>query len=244
MRQWIKKLWCMCIYIYIHIYIYVYTQLEKEMETHSSSLAWRILWTEEPDGLQSIVSQRVGHDLATVTHTCIYNRILFSHKNRAMLPFLITWMDLKALCYVKLVRQRKILFCSVQFISVAQSYLTLFEPHGLQHPKLPCPSPTTRACSNSCPLSRWYHPAISSSIIPFSSCLQSFPASGSFPVSQFFTPGDQSIGVSISASVLPVNIQGWFPLGLRFDLLAIQGTVKSLLQHHSSKASILQCSEE
>ena len=182
------------------------------MATHSSSLSWRILWTEEPDGLQSIVSQRVGHDLATVTHTCIYNRILFSHKNRAMLPFLITWMDLKALCYVILVRQRKILFCSVQFSGSVMS--DSFRPHGLQHPKLPCPSPPTGACSNSCPLSRWCHPAISSSIIPFSSCLQSFPASGSFPVSQFFTPGDQSIGVSVSASVLPVNIQDWFPWGL------------------------------
>ena len=86
-------------------------------------------------------------------------------------------------------------------------------PHGLQHTRLPCPSPTPRAYSNSCPLSRWCHPTISSSVIPFSSCLQSFPASRSFLVSQFFTSGDQSIGVSASASVLPMNIQDWFPLG-------------------------------
>ena len=87
-------------------------------------------------------------------------------------------------------------------------------PHGLQHPKLPCPSLSPRACLKSCSLSHWYHPTISSSVIPFSSCLQSFPASGSFPVSQFFTSGGQSIGASASASVLPMNIQDWFPFGL------------------------------
>ena len=114
------------------------------------------------------------------------------------------------------------------------------QPHGLQHAKLPCPSPTPWACSNSCLWSRWCHPTISSSFVPFSSCPQSFPASGSFPVSQLFKSGDQSTGVSASASVLPLSIQGWFPLGLTwFDLLAVQGTLKSLLQHHNSKASIL-----
>ena len=120
-------------------------------------------------------------------------------------------------------------------------------PHGPQHVRLPCPSPTPGAYSNSCPLSRWCHPTISFSVIPFSSCLRSFPASWSFPVSQFFVSGGQSIGVSTSASVLPVNIQDWFPLGwtkgtFRLDLLAFQGTLKTLLQHHSSKASILQSS--
>ena len=97
-------------------------------------------------------------------------------------------------------------FNSVQFsCSVVCDYL---QPHGLQHTRLPCPS-SSGACSNSCPLSQWYHPTISSSVIPFSSCLQSFPASGSFPVTQFFTSGGQSIGVSASVSVLPINIQGW-----------------------------------
>ena len=84
----------------------------------------------------------------------------------------------------------------------------------LQHARLPCPSPTPGACSDSSPSSRWWHPIISSSVIPFSSCLQSCPTSGSFPVSHFFTSGGQSIGVSASASVLPMNIQDWFPLGL------------------------------
>ena len=86
-------------------------------------------------------------------------------------------------------------------------------PHELQHARPPCPSPTPRVYSNSCPLSRWCHPAISSSVIPFSSCSQSLPASGSFPMSQLFAWGGQSIGVSASASVLPVNTQDWSPLG-------------------------------
>ena len=87
-------------------------------------------------------------------------------------------------------------------------------PHGLQHARPPCPSLTPGACSSSCPLSWWCHPTISSSVVPFSPCLQSFPASGSFTRSQFFTLGGQSIGVSASAWLHPMNIQDWFPLGL------------------------------
>ena len=98
-----------------------------------------------------------------------------------------------------------------QFSSVMSECL---QSHGLQHARLPCPLPTLRACSNSFPSSRRYHPTISSSVVPFSSRLQSFPASGSFPMSQFFASGGQSIGASVSASVLPVNIQDWFPSGL------------------------------
>ena len=109
-----------------------------------------------------------------------------------------------------------------------------YEP---QHSRPPCPSPTPRVYPNSCPLSRWGHPTTSSSVIPFSSCPQSFPASGSFQMSQPFAAGGQSIGVSASTSVLPKTTQDWSPLGWTG-----QGTLKSLLQHHSSKASILQCS--
>ena len=87
-------------------------------------------------------------------------------------------------------------------------------PHGLQHTRPPCPSPTPGVDSNSCPLSPWCHPTISSSVVPFSSCLQSFPASGSFKMSHLFASGGQSTGLSASTSVLPVNIQDWFPLGL------------------------------
>ena len=86
-------------------------------------------------------------------------------------------------------------------------------PQGLQHARIPCLSPSPRACLNSCPWSRWCHPSISSSVTPFSFCLQSFPASGSFPMSQFFASGGQSIGASASVSVLPMNIQDWFSLG-------------------------------
>ena len=109
-------------------------------------------------------------------------------------------------------------------------------PHELQHTRLPCPSPTPGAYSNSCPLSQWCHPTVSSPVIPFSSRLQSFLASGIFQSSQFFTSSGQSIGAS--ASVLPMIS---FRISFRIDWfdLAVQGTLKSLLQHHSSKASIL-----
>jgi len=126
--------------------------------------------------------------------------------------------------------------------SVAQSCPTLCNPMDCSTPGLPvCPSPTPRVYSNSCPLSRWCHPTTSSSVIPFSSHLQSFPASGAFQMSQFFTSGSQSIRVSSSTSVLPMNIQDWFPLGWTVWIsLQSKGTLKSLLQHHSSKASILR----
>ena len=104
------------------------------------------------------------------------------------------------------------MFSSVQFGHSVVPY-SLW-PHELQHARLPCPSPTPRVYPNSCPLSQWCHPTISSSVVPFSSCLQSFPSSGSFQMSQLFASGGQSTGVSASTSVLPMNIQVWFPLGL------------------------------
>ena len=108
---------------------------------------------------------------------------------------------------------------SVQFShSVVSDFLQL---HVLQHDRLPCTSSTPRACSNSYPSSLWCHPTISSCVIPFSHCLQSFPASGSSPMSQFIASGGQNIGVSASASVLPVNIQDWFRLGLT-GLISLQ----------------------
>ena len=109
-------------------------------------------------------------------------------------------------------------------------------PHGLQHARLPWPSPTPELTQNSCISSRWYHSINSSSVVSFSSCLQSFPVSGSLPISQFFASGGQSVGVSDSASVLPMNIQDWLTLGWT-GWISLQS--KELLQHHSSKASIL-----
>ena len=105
----------------------------------------------------------------------------------------------------------KKIFSSVQFSHPVVS--DSLQPHGLQQTRSPCPSPTPGVYPNSCPLSWWCHPAISSSVVPFSSCPQSLPASGSFPMSQLFASGGQNIGVSASVSVLPMNTQDWSPLG-------------------------------
>ena len=114
--------------------------------------------------------------------------------------------------------------------------------HGLQHTRLPCPLLSPGVCLNSCILSWWCHPTISSSVTPFPSCPQSLPASGSFLVSQLFTSGGQSIGAPASASILPMNIQDWVPFIGWFDLLGVQGTLMNRLQHYNPKVSILQCS--
>ena len=121
--------------------------------------------------------------------------------------------------YINICKKWNITKASVQFSSVAQSCPTL-RPHESQHTRPPCPSPTSGVYSNSCPSSWWCHPAISSSVIPFSSCPQSLPASGSFPMSQLFSWGCQSIGVSALASVLPMNTQDWCPLKNKMLLFA------------------------
>ena len=108
------------------------------------------------------------------------------------------------------------------------------QPHGLQHTRFPCPSQSPGVCSNSCPLKWWCHPPVSSSVVPFSSSLQSFPASGSFPMSRLFTSGGPSIGASASAAILPMNIQNWFPLGLT-GLISLQS--KGLSRVFSSTTS-------
>ena len=129
------------------------------------------------------------------------------------------------------------IFSSVQSLSRVQLFATPWA--AARQP--PCTTPTPGAHTNLCPLSCWCYPTIWFSVIPFSSCPQSFPASGSFQMSQLFASGGQSIGVSASTSALPMNTQDWSPLGMDWlDLLGVQGTLKSLLQHHSSKASILQ----
>ena len=153
-----------------------------------------------------------------------------------LLWFITTYM-ISILCSIDLISQNKLTsfiliiqfhyrrfpkFSSVQFsLSVVSDSL---RPHESQHARPPCPLPTPGVYSNSCPSSRWCHSAISSSAVPFSSCPQSLPASGSFPTSQLFAWGGQSTGVSASASVLPMNTQDWSPLG--WDLLAVQGTLK------------------
>ena len=123
----------------------------------------------------------------------------------------------------------KIFIGSYQFNCSVMS--NILQPHGLQHVKLLCLSPAPEVCLNSCWSSQWCHPTISSFVITFSSCLQSFPTSGSFPRSQFFTSGGRSIGASALASVLPMNIQDWFPLGLT-GLISLQS--KGLLRVFSN----------
>ena len=128
-----------------------------------------------------------------------------------------------------------------QFSSVTQSCQTIWDPMDCSMPGFPVHQ--LPGLAQSCPSKWWCHQTISSSVIPFSSCLQSFPASGSFPMSQFFPSGGQSTGISASALVLPNGYSGLISFRIdRLDLLAVQGTLKSLLQHRSSKASILQCS--
>ena len=132
------------------------------------------------------------------------------------------------------------------FLLFSQSVLSDFLwQHWLQHARLPCSSQSPGAYSNSCPLSQWCHPTISSSVISFSSCLKSFPAPGSFPGSQFFTIGGQSIGVSASTSVLPMNPRDWFPLGLT-DWISLQSkglsrvfSNNTVLKHQFSVLSFL-----
>ena len=177
-----------------------------------------VFWPGELHGLYSPWSQRLRHDWPTLTFTSLSQEKWQTCKQKSWVTYLS--------------------HCSVQFShSVVSSSL---RPHGLQHARPPCPSPTPRVYSDSCPLSRWCHPAISSSVDPFSSCLQSFPASGSFPMSQFFASGGQSIGVSASALVLPMNIQDWFPLGWTGWISLQSKGLSSLCQHHSSKTSILR----
>ena len=140
----------------------------------------------------------------------------------------ILWNFISALFYT-IPLKNCILFCSTKPILLIFPLLLFchqlvsdsLRPHGLQHDKLPCPSLSPGVVSNSCPLSQWCHPTISSSVTSLSPCPQSFPASGSFPISQFFTSSGQSIGASASVSILPMNIWGWFPLGLT-GLISLQ----------------------
>ena len=154
----------------------------------------------------------------------------FPDCSRAEVLFFITLNTPKSIAWY--IRDSRV---SVQFsLSVMSDTL---QPHESQHARPPCPSPTPRVYTNSCPLSQWCHPAISSSVVPFSSCPQSFPASGSFPVSQLFTSDGQSIGVSASASVLSINIQDWFPLGLT-GLISLQSKGLTQLPYSITISSV------
>ena len=143
----------------------------------------------------------------------------------------------------KELRAPEMLSIQKHFVVVVQS-LSLSDslwPYGLQHTRLPCPSPLPEL-AQTLPFSQWCHPAISSSAVPFSSCLQSCPASRSFPVNQLFTLGGHRIGASASASVLPVNIHGWFPLGLTGLITLLSKGLSRTFSNTSLKTSVLQCS--
>ena len=174
--------------------------------------------------------KRVRHDLATKQQHIYVSLHLFNYLfNYSYSLSVNIWWPLARVSYGAML----LFSCSVLSNSL--------QPHGRQHARLPCPSPTLRAYSNSCPSCWWYHSTISSSVIPISSHLQCFPASESF-LSWFFPSGGQRIGVSASASVLSMNIQDWFPLGWT-GLITLQSKgLSSLFQHHSSKESILGCS--
>ena len=148
------------------------------------------------------------------------------------------------MCFYYLYIKKHICFLGKILSSVQSlSHVRLCDPMDCSTPGFPVHHQLPpKTCSNSCPSSRWCHPPILSSVVPFSSCLQSVPASGSSPVSHFFASDGQRIGVSASASVLPVNIQDWFPLGWTSWISLLCRRLSRVLQHHSSKASILWCS--
>ena len=151
------------------------------------------------------ILQRIkSKDLNRYLYTCVYSTIIFSNQKVSSVDDWISRM-----WYIR--KKGMLLLFSHQVMS------TSLWLHELQHAKLPCPSLSLWVCSDSCPTSQWCHPTISSSIIPFSSLFQSFPASGSFPMSQLFASGGHSIGAPASASVLPMKIQDWFPLGLTWS---------------------------
>ena len=170
--------------------------------------------------LQSMGSQRVGNNLATEQQHWVAG----CHREAGttikpmygccIMTWKLLWIPLLTKPHTQMAYIQDGRDTPLQLLFSCSVVSDSLQPYGLQHARLPCPSPSPGVCWNSCPFSWWCHPTISSSIVPFYSCLQSFLASGSFPMSQFFASSGQSIGASASASVLPMNIQDWFSLGL------------------------------
>ena len=177
-----------------------------------------------------------------------------SNEYSGLMSFRRDWLDLlavqgtlKSLLHHHSLKASVLCPSAFSMVQLSHPYILLFLfshsvvsdslwPHGLQHATLPCPSPTPRACSHSCPSSQWCHPTISSSVIPFSSCFQSFPAPGSFPMSQFFASGGQSIGASASAAVFPMNIQDQFLLGWTGSISLLSKGLSRVFSSISSSA--------
>ena len=169
--------------------------------------------------------------LSLSSEPAILMRLKCSLPNGAIISSLYRWRNWDTGRWKKLPKVTPLVGCRTSSVQFSHSVLSdSLQPHGLQHSRPSCPSPNPRVYSNSCPSSQWCHPAISFSVIPFSSCPQSLPASGSFQMSQLFASGAQSIGVSASTSVLPMNFQDWFPLGWTgWISLQSKGLFKSLL---------------
>ena len=203
-----RNLYKQC-FTYIFMCVCIYSPLEKEKAIHFSILAWQIPWTEEPGGQQYMGSQRVVYNLVTKQqqqHTNCCSSVDFLKSKKVIKSMTST-------------SHSSVQFSSVQLLSLVRLFL---RPHELQHARPPCPSPTPGVEPDSGPSSQWCHPAISSSVVPFSSCPQSLPASESFPRSQLFTWGGQSIGVSALASFLPKKSQGWSPLISIIKMIALE----------------------
>ena len=205
--------------------------LEKEMATHSSVLAWRTPGTGEPGGLPSVGLHRVRHNWSDLA---AYH---FSRLHRYALIFFSDLLCMIVSRSIHTTTNNRILFRQ-SVSSDAQSCLILCDPMDCSTPNFPVHHQLLELAQTHVHwVSDANHPTISSSVVPFSSHLQSFPVSGSFLMSRLFALGGQSIGTSASASVLPINIQDWFPLGLT-GLMSLQSQgLSSLFQHHSSKAS-------
>ena len=213
-----------------------------ESRTQSKETSWAKTWAFWPFFLHSLGHTVVGRNEEMADLTPRLGKsppstgILRSPPAMLGKDWMLSW-TFPLLC------SRAVVLLPSLFSQLSRSVVSnSSRPHGLQHARPPCPSPTPGVYSNSSPLNQWCHPIISFSAVPFSSCPQSFPASGSFPMSQLFTSGGQSIGVSVSTSVLPMNTQDWSPLGWTGWICLQSKGLKSLLQRPSSKASILRLS--
>ena len=236
--------------------------LRKHPESHlftstASALIWAILISHQVYR-NSLLTGRLMLTSAPTVFSTLKPEWAFSQRRLKSIPLLRVLQ-----CHsISLRIKAKVLTAAYKTLDDLAPYSVQFscsvmsdslQPHGLQHARLPCSSPTPEVCSNSCPSSWWCHPTISSFIFPFSSCLQSFPASGSFLVSHFFSSGGQSIGVSASASVLPMNIQDWFPSGFTdliswppvgFFILLLSLSEKAMTPHSSTLAWKIPWTEE
>ena len=212
---------CVCVCVCVVLCIWLISSLALWLPQSKYSYNHKTLLSPLHNHIHSLhLPIKCWHPLA---HKLLYKYLFYKCYIHGILPHVSFW--------------KWLFYTSIQSLSHVGS----LRPHGLQHARLPCPSPTPRVYINSFTLSWWCHPTISSSVVPFTSNLQSFPASESFPMSQLFASGGQHIGVSASTSVL-MNTQNWFPLGWTGWISLQSKGLSNLLQHYNWKASIFRCS--